>query len=266
MEHQVITEKKIDREFTYLKGPLLGKGSYSQCYMLTDEHNNTFACKVIKKSSLTERSLRLLKSEITVHRVCDHKNIVQFIRYFEDTHNVYILLEKCDESLMDALKEQKILTEDKTRYFLKHIVEGVMYLHEQNIVHRDIKLSNIFVRENVAKIGDFGMALKLMERLYVKCGTPNYIAPEVLRGTGYGFEVDIWAIGVVLYTLLLGAPPFEAKGSDKVYQRIIAIQYSFPNTVAISANAKHLIEQILVDDYKSRPSPQDILKHPFIRT
>ena len=117
------------------------------------------------------------------------------------------------------------------------------------------------------KLGDFGLATKLEfegERKRTICGTPNYIAPEVLDGKqGHSYEVDIWSFGVILYTLLIGKPPFETSDVKTTYRRIRMNAYSFPEHVSISDQAKSLITRILHTDPSRRPSLDDILAHDF---
>ena len=117
------------------------------------------------------------------------------------------------------------------------------------------------------KVGDFGLSTKLDfegERKKTSCGTPNYMAPEILNGKiGYSYEVDIWSLGVIIYTLIIGEPPFEAGDKKIIYTRIKMNNYSFPKSIVISEAAKNLISQILVIDPSKRPSLTQILKHDF---
>lgn len=118
------------------------------------------------------------------------------------------------------------------------------------------------------KLGDFGLATKLEfdgEKKRTICGTPNYIAPEVLDGkTGHSYEVDIWSLGVIIYTLLIGKPPFETPDVKTTYKKIRMNQYSFPDHITITENAKNLITRILNLEPTKRPSLDDIINHPFM--
>lgn len=132
-----------------------------------------------------------------------------------------------------------------------------------------MKLGNLFLSEKLEiNLGDFGLATKLAfdgERKKTICGTPNYIAPEILSGKrGHSYEVDVWSIGVIIYTLLIGKPPFETKDVKTTYKRIRMNAYSFPEHVTISPEAKQLIKSILITDPKQRPTVSDILKHEFL--
>ena len=126
------------------------------------------------------------------------------------------------------IKNRKYLTEPEVQYFLLQIIDAIKYLHNRRIIHRDLKLGNIFLDDNLdVKVGDFGLATELNEpneRKKTMCGTPNYIAPEILQSEGkraYSYEVDIWAIGVITYTLLIGKRPTPA-ATERIPTRIFA--------------------------------------------
>lgn len=118
------------------------------------------------------------------------------------------------------------------------------------------------------KLGDFGLATKLDfdgEKKRTICGTPNYIAPEVLEGkAGHSYEVDVWSLGVIIYTLIIGKPPFETSDVKATYKKIRMNAYSFPEHVLISEGARDLISSILIGDPTKRPTLDEILAHPFL--
>jgi polo-like kinase 1 len=153
----------------------------------------------------------------------------------------------------EMIKRRKRLTEPEAAFFITHILKAVRYMHDMNVIHRDLKLGNLFLDKNVhIKVGDLGLACRLDDRDEKRktiCGTPNYIAPEVIQGDkskrGHSFEVDIWSVGVILYTILIGKPPYEAKDVKATYQRILKNEYSFPGHVKLSDEARDLIEAIL---------------------
>lgn len=179
-------------------------------------------------------------SEIKIHRSLHHNNIVGFEHFFEDVENVYILLELCqNQSLNELLRRRKRLHELEVQCYVNQICSAVKYLHSHRVIHRDLKLGNLFLNDKMeVKIGDFGLATKLEfdgERKRTICGTPNYIAPEVLEGKqGHSYEVDIWSLGVIIYTLIIGKPPFETSDVKTTYKRIRMNAYNFPENVAIS--------------------------------
>lgn len=237
----------------YAKGRMLGKGGFAKCYIGTClRSNKEYALKIVQKKSLLKLKSRMkFQSEISIHKSLNHEYIVRFDRFFEDHSNAYIKLELCSNNSMSELqKRRKRLTEPEARYFLSQLVSGMSYLHANLIIHRDLKLGNLFIDDKMCiKIGDFGLATKLAfptERKRTVCGTPNYIAPEILEGKdGHSFEVDVWSIGVIIYTMITGRPPFECKDVKSTYKKILANSYSYPELVPISEGAKAIIQEIL---------------------
>jgi serine/threonine protein kinase len=171
----------------------------------------------------------------------------------------------------EMIKRRKRFTEPEAAYFMRQLLEATIYLHGELVIHRDLKLGNLFLdRDMNLKLGDLGLATKLEsaeEKRKTICGTPNYIAPEVIQGDrasrGHSFEVDVWSMGVILYTVLVGKPPYEAKDVKATYQRILANEYSFPRDIAISDNAKDIIRCMLQSKPEDRPSLAALAVHPF---
>ena len=233
-ENQSIVEEKITKVSgevqirKYIKGRLLGKGGFAKCYeFINQETEHSSAAKVIPKKSLVKsRAKQKLISEIKIHKSLHHPNIVAFEHYFEDSENVYLLIEIChNQTLNELLKRRKKLTELEVQCYAVQIIKALRYLHTHRVIHRDLKLGNLFISEKMEiKVGDFGLATKLEfdgERKRTVCGTPNYIAPEILEGkTGHSYEVDIWSLGVIMYTLIIGKPPFETNNVKETYKRI----------------------------------------------
>ncbi|KAK3812833.1 MAG: kinase-like domain-containing protein, partial [Benniella sp.] len=155
-----------------------------------------------------------LFAEIKIHQSLKHENIVRYHNCFEDEDFVYLVLELCESKaspfcnssymkIQCLLSRLKRLTEPEVRYYMKELVEGCFYLHQQKTIHRDLKLGNLFLTHDMhVRIGDFGLAAVILneERKKTICGTPNYIAPEILFDTdnGHSFEVDIWSVGVIM--------------------------------------------------------------------
>lgn len=162
-----------------------------------------------------------LISEIKIHKSLHNKYIVQFEHVFEDAENVYILLELCPyQTLNELIKRRKRITEFEAQVYIMQVVQALKYLHANKVIHRDLKLGNLFLGDNMTlKLGDFGLATKIEfegEKKKTICGTPNYIAPEILEGKdGHSYEVDMWSLGVILYTLLIGKVMFVFKARSK---------------------------------------------------
>uniref|UniRef100_A0A7N8XD65 Serine/threonine-protein kinase PLK n=1 Tax=Mastacembelus armatus TaxID=205130 RepID=A0A7N8XD65_9TELE len=263
---QVVTDSKTGR--SYSKGKLLGKGGFARCYEMTDLSNNKmYAVKVIPQSRVSKPHQRdKIMNEIELHKTLSHKHVVKFSHHFEDQENIYIFLELCSrKSLAHIWKARHTLTEPEVRYYLRQIISGLKYLHSKNILHRDLKLGNFFVNENMElRLGDFGLAAKLEtaeQRKKTICGTPNYLAPEVLNRQGHGTESDVWSLGCVMYTLMCGNPPFETLDLKETYKCIKEVRYNLPST--LSPAAQKLISGILQKNPSDRLTLDQILNHEF---
>ena len=184
----------------YYQGKLLGSGMSSKCYeFYCPENEKTFAAKIIAKSGLVKsRAKQKLISEIKIHKALHHPQIVTFEHYFEDKENVYILLEICrNQTLYELLKRRKRLTEIEAIYYAYQIIQALIYLHSHRVIHRNLNLTNLLLADKMElKVGDFSIATELYyegERKRTVCGTPDYIAPEILdKEKGHSYEVDIW--------------------------------------------------------------------------
>jgi len=257
----------------YQKRKFLGKGSFSRCYEIYDpDKQKLLAGKVIDKASLDKNEAKeKLLNEVRIHQLMSHPNIVRFEEYFEDSSKAYLLIELCsNNSLKAMIKQRHKLKEIEAQYFLVQLVYAVKYIHSQNVIHRDLKLENLFLSNDMQlKVGDFGLATKLSfaeEKKRSVCGTPKYMAPEVIasKARGYTLIADIWSIGVILYTMLLGETPFESDNIERTYRRISIGMYSYPKDSNISPEAKNLISQILKIYPSKRISLEDILNHSFV--
>lgn len=255
----------------YKKCSFLGKGGFAKCYEIIDmKTKEVFAGKIVSKKYLLKHNQKdKMTQEIFIHKVLNNKNIVSFHSFFEDKDFVYIVLELCRKrSMMELHRRRKTLTEPETRYYMHQILQGTLYLHQQNIIHRDLKLGNLFLNDEMeVKIGDLGLAAKIEfvgQRKKTLCGTPNYIAPEILSKTGHSFEVDVWSIGCIMYILLVGKPPFETNSLKETYARITRCDYNIPSH--LNKNARTLIEKMLQFDPKKRPLVSEILKSDFFTT
>ncbi|PAV62885.1 hypothetical protein WR25_23781 [Diploscapter pachys] len=206
-----------------------------------------------------------MAQEVSIHRNLRHENVVRLFSFFEDSKNVYITLELCARrSLMELHKRRKAVTDPEARYFTMQVCKAVDYLHDKRIIHRDLKLGNLFLNEEMmVKIGDFGLATTVDEgeRKKTLCGTPNYIAPEVLEKRGHSFEVDVWAIGCILYTLLFGKPPFETESLKDTYARIKSNHYRIPTDAPPESGA--LIRWFLAPEPSHRPSIKKAIDHAY---
>ncbi|XP_072273656.1 serine/threonine-protein kinase PLK1 [Pyxicephalus adspersus] len=255
----------------YLRGRFLGKGGFAKCYEITDlASREVYAGKIVPKTMLLKPHQKdKMTMEIAIQRSLAHKHVVGFHGFFEDNDFVYVVLELCRRrSLLELHKRRKAVTEPEARYYLRQTILGCQYLQGNKVIHRDLKLGNLFLNDDLdVKIGDFGLATKVEfdgERNKTLCGTPNYIAPEVLGKKGHSFEVDIWSIGCIMYTLLVGKPPFETSCLKETYLRIKKNEYSIPKHINPVAAA--LIQKMLHSDPPSRPTIDDLLNDEFFTT
>lgn len=185
-----------------------------------------------------------------------HVNVCEYKHFFEDKTNCYILLEIChNQSCNEMIKRRKSLTEEETRFFMLQLIDAVSFMHDSNVIHRDLKLGNLFLSKTMnIKVGDFGLAVRVdssEEKRKTICGTPNYIAPEVINGNKekreHSFEVDIWSMGVICFTMLVGKPPYESKDVKSTYRRILNNEYAFPKG-KVSSDARAFISSMLQSD------------------
>ena len=205
-------------------------------------------------------------------------NIVQFFRAFSFESSTYLVLELCPNgSLMDMVKRRKGVTEPEVRFYAVQIAGAIKYMHNKGIIHRDLKMGNIFLDKNMnAKIGDFGLAALLVTgrdmqtiRRTTLCGTPNYIAPEILEKgkKGHDHMVDIWSLGIIMFAMLTSKPPFQSSTTDEIYRRAKERDYEWPSSDSkfISEEAKHVVASMLQEAHM-RPDPDAIVEHPFFFT
>uniref|UniRef100_A0A3P8STL8 Serine/threonine-protein kinase PLK n=1 Tax=Amphiprion percula TaxID=161767 RepID=A0A3P8STL8_AMPPE len=262
----ILVDSRTMRRYT--RGRFLGKGGFAKCYEITDvETKQVFAGKIVPKSLILKQHQReKMTSEIAIHKSLNHPNIVGFHGFFEDDDFVFVVLEICRRrSLLELHKRRKAVTEPEARYYMTQLLKGVHYLHNNRVIHRDLKLGNIFLNEDMeVKIGDFGLATKIEfdgERKKTLCGTPNYIAPEVLCKKGHSYEVDVWSLGCILYTLLVGKPPFETSCLKETYNRIKKNNYTIP--WHINPAASSLIKRMLHADPAQRPTITELQADEF---
>lgn len=171
--------------------------------------------------------------------------------------------------MLELLKQKTRLSDDEARPILLQLLAVVEYLHANHVIHRDLKLGNLFLKQGpMIKLGDFGLATLVYgenDRKRTICGTPNYIAPEILAGgeKGHSYEVDIWSFGVIMYTILVGHPPFQRQEVKEIYEKIKIANFEFPNNISVSVMAKDLINRLLHPNPDLRPKISEIRAHPY---
>jgi calcium/calmodulin-dependent protein kinase I len=259
----------------YTLGAELGRGGFSIVYKAvrkTDEE--PVAVKIVQKTLIRE-DIKLLKREIEIMKTVDHPNILKLIEIYEDNENVYIVMELVDgNELFDRIVDRGYYSEKSTIHIVKQILEAIRYLHEHHIAHRDLKPENLLCSgegsAEVVKIADFGLSKIFAgangEPLQTSCGTPGYVAPEVLTSDSYDEAVDMWGVGIITYILLAGYPPFYADDDTQLFEKIMSVEYDFEDECwdDVSDLAKNFIQQLLVKDPKKRLSADGALKHKWL--
>ncbi|KAI0486426.1 Pkinase-domain-containing protein [Xylaria cf. heliscus] len=259
----------------YQVGKMLGKGGFAVCYEgQLPGHRKKYALKIVR-SKMPLKMEQKFQTELQIHSKMRHQNIVQFLRAFSFDSCTYLVLELCPNgSLMDMVKRRKGLTEPEVRFYSIQIAGAIKYMHAKGIIHRDLKMGNIFLdRYMNAKIGDFGLAALLVTgkdmqtiRRTTLCGTPNYIAPEILEKgkKGHDHMVDIWSLGIIMFAMLTSKPPFQSSTTDEIYRRARNRDYEWPKpgNKFISEEAKDIVATML-EDAEKRPDPDTIVQHPF---
>ena len=254
----------------YKYGRLLGKGAFGKVNLsLNVLTGRLVAIKLINKTRITsERQRSRIQIETNIMKsLTNNPYIVKIFETYETQKHICIVMEYiCAGDLLSYIRKRSKLTEPIAKYIFKQIILGLQYIHNHNIVHRDIKLDNILIDlDNKIKICDFGVSKKVINGDLMKeqCGTPAYIAPEILMNRGYeGYGVDIWSAGVVLYSMLSGTVPFKGNNIEELHTLILQGIYTQIKDVSYEAN--HLIKCILEVDPHKRISIENILTHPWL--
>ena len=245
---------------------LLGKGSFGDVKLVS--HKTTgelYALKQLNKKKLVrETPLEVIRREVNIHKSLDHPNIIKLYEEYEDSEYIYLLMEYADGgSLFDQVYRIGNISEQRARKYLHELVGCVQYLHNKGIIHRDIKAENVLLSCNEeVKLCDFGWSIEDHEPRTTFCGTVDYMAPEMVLSKGHSFELDIWALGVLLYEMLHGVSPFNAEKDTQKCEKILKGNISFGK--GVSSEAKDLIIKILQEDPINRLPLGQILKHPFM--
>ncbi|XP_074094742.1 uncharacterized protein LOC141524614 [Cotesia typhae] len=258
----------------YNVGHVIGDGNFAVVRHCTHKQTGAeYAMKIVDKSKCQGKET-MLASEVAILRQVCHPNIISLISEHETTDQLFLVMELVKGGdLFDAIAAATKFSEAEASVMIGHLTSALAYLHFHQIVHRDVKPENLLVEMEGShvrclKLGDFGLAQIVTGPLYTVCGTPTYVAPEILEETGYGLKIDVWAAGVILYILLCGFPPFVSPENDQeeLFERILSGQYEFtsPYWDPISDSAKQLISNMLQAQPELRFSAEDVLDHPWL--
>ena len=255
--------------YSFLK--TIGEGTFGKVklslHKLTQEQ---VAIKILEKNKIiNQKDLERIEKEIKYMKMLNHPNIVKIYEIIEDENNYYISMEYVPGGeLFNYIVKNKRLTENESSFFYSQIIHIIKEIHKHKICHRDLKPENLLLTQHkTIKITDFGLSNEYEDFLMTPCGSPCYASPEVLKGKKYsGLGIDLWASGIILYSMLCGYLPFDDKNNDELFKKILKCKIEFPknNNIIISENAKDLIRKILQPEPSKRITLEEILEHPFL--
>ncbi|CAG8733397.1 2465_t:CDS:1, partial [Funneliformis mosseae] len=251
-------------------GDSLGEGRFGRVYMAREKTSmKVVAIKVIFKKEIRENNMvEQLRREVEIQSHLRHPNILRLYGYFHDKDRVFLVLEFAENGeLYKRLQNYGPFTERQTACYISQIAVALSYLQKKKVIHRDMKPENLLLSNNdIVKVSDFGWAIHtsgLNQRRTTFCGTPDYLAPEmIIENLGYDQKIDSWALGVLCYEFLVGKPPFMVEDIGETYKKIATVDYKIPNQ--ISPEAKNFISSLLQSDPEKRLPLDRIAIHPWI--
>ncbi|XP_051527363.1 serine/threonine-protein kinase DCLK3-like [Myxocyprinus asiaticus] len=233
-----------------------------------------FAMKIVDNAKLQGRG-HMIQNEIALLRSLKHPRLIQLFRSHHTDIHVYLLMELVTGGdLFDAISQSGRFSEPSAACMIRDISQALQYIHNKSIAHRDIKPENLLVQRHDngnlnLKLADFGLAMIITEPVFTVCGTPTYVAPEILAETGYGVEVDVWAMGVILFVLLSGFPPFRSpdRNQDELFCLIQRGEVHFlsPYWDNVSEAAKALVRALLEVNPTRRLTASQTLQHDWLQ-
>lgn len=259
----------------YSKRKKLGEGAFSVVIEAVKKSDNkSYAIKVVTKSKLSIEDEQALQDEIEVLNKLNHSNIIQLYDVFDERSYIYLVTEiMTGGELFDRIVQKAYYNEKEARDLCKILFEAIAYCHSRKVAHRDLKPENLLLvskeDDRDMKIADFGFAKKAptSKCLSTQCGTPGYVAPEILEGAKYGTQADLWSLGVIVYILLGGYPPFIESTQKALFRKIRKGEYEFHPQYwkSVSKEAKNLIGKLLTTDPSNRITANEVLEHEWIR-
>jgi len=270
--HKTIKSVELD-DFQIMK--VLGRGTFGKvCLVQYKPTKEYYAMKSLKKDVLLD--MDQVQSTILEKKILqslDHPFLVGMVFCFQTEERIYFIMPFIrGGELFQHLRKEKFFKEDKARFYAASMGIALEYLHKHGIVYRDIKPENILIGEDgYLKLIDFGMAkmLKGNEKAMSFCGTPEYLAPEIITGEGHNRAADWWSYGILLFEMLCGIPPFYCENTERMYDLITNAELRFPKRIQLSENAKDLIKKLLIKKQDKRLGVEkgfeEIKSHPFFQ-
>ncbi|WOG89668.1 hypothetical protein DCAR_0208906 [Daucus carota subsp. sativus] len=257
----------------YELGRTLGEGSFAKVkFARNPETGENVAIKILDKEKvLMHKMIGQIKREISTMKLIRHPNVIRMYEVMASKTKIYIVLEfVTGGELFDKIASKGRLKEDEARKYFQQLINAVDYCHSRGVFHRDLKPENLLLDANgVLKVSDFGLSalpqqLREDGLLHTTCGTPNYVAPEVINNKGYdGAKADLWSCGVILYVLMAGYLPFEESNLMALYKKIFKADFSCPPW--FSTSAKKLIKRILDPSPTTRITIQEVIENEWFK-
>jgi len=251
---------------------VLGQGYFAVVKVgIIKQTGEKVAIKFVNKK-LVEKQENL-KTETSLLQMVDHPNIVKLIDICDTRDTLFIIMELMEGGeLYDEIVKRKHFTEKDASFIMYQLFLALDYLHKRGIVHRDLKLENLLIKKPGSldiKLADFGLSkVYTGDPLQTACGTPYYVAPEILQGDGYDHKIDTWAAGVLLYVLLSGRLPFSGDSDVELFRAILETEliWKKPQFDTVSVEAKDIIQKLIIKDPKKRYDASQALEHVFLKT
>ncbi|CAF0908469.1 unnamed protein product [Rotaria sordida] len=249
-------------------GAPLGRGRFGHVYCVREKKSKYIVAlkAIIKDQISTPRLAKQLISEISIQSRLKHPNILRLYGFFHDDQRIFLLLEYAPGGeLYRRMQKDKIIQENQAAGYVYQLCNALSYLHSKQIIHRDIKPENILIGVyGILKLADFGWSAESNQanKRTTLCGTLDYLAPEMLNGSGYDEKIDLWCLGIFTYEMIVGKPPFDSQNQQDTIRLIRTNQLSFPST--ISNDARHLISQLIRPNPSDRMPLNQVIQHQWI--
>ena len=247
----------------------IGKGSFSnvfKAHKLNDE-NEFYAIKIISLKNLSDKIIDNVKKEINIMLKINHENIIKLHETIVTQKYIYLIMDFCDGGdLYKFIKKNGKLTEEESKKYFLEISKGLYFLYSNNLIHRDLKPHNILITSNnILKICDFGFVKESNENMLYDtlCGSPIYMAPEILKYKKYDSKVDLWSMGIILFEMLTSKPPFIGVNHIDLIRVIDSTELTIPDNITISNDCNDLLKSLIVVDPNFRISFDNFFKHSF---
>ena len=214
-----------------------------------------YAVKILRKADIIRlRQVEHIKNEVRLLHVVDHPMIVNMTGFVADEAKIFISFEYVPGGeLFSHLRHRNRFPEKLSRFYAASIVLAFGYLHHLNIVYRDLKPENLLItRQGFLKITDFGFAKLVEDRTWTLCGTPEYLAPEIIQSKGHGKSVDWWALGILIFEMMAGFPPYFDDNPFRIYQKILRSKVQFPRLRLFDPKCRDLVKKLLQHDVTRR--------------